>query len=254
MPSYHTVRRDIYLPVARMCSRWGLLWILHTPIECLQERRRDVVTVLCQNGQYKLNSENANITTLNTFYWWKWDWKDRLWDPSLWVYSHHHLAGSHTHRFKHHIPSCFGLSSCRRFTWDKTSLMSLCSSGRSSSSSRKHSTAQTTAGPGCERWFESDNMSVKMLFLLWAPEVEKMWAIVMLKSVTRVNQLRVPVWESWDPSLKVVGLPLRQSRQSAFSQREHTDAACGVAAHHPHITTADTSRAHLKWGVVKSWH
>lgn len=24
-----------HLPVARMCSRWGLLWMLHTPMECL---------------------------------------------------------------------------------------------------------------------------------------------------------------------------------------------------------------------------
>lgn len=34
---------DTDLPVARMCSRWGLLWILQTPIEWLQENDRKTV-------------------------------------------------------------------------------------------------------------------------------------------------------------------------------------------------------------------
>lgn len=64
------------------------------------------------------------------------------------------------------------------------------------------------------------------------------------KSVTSVNQLCVPVGERWDPSLKVMSLPLCLNHQGAFIQREHTDAACRVTAHHPHVTAADTSRGH----------
>lgn len=61
------------------------------------------------------------------------------------------------------------------------------------------------------------------------------------ESVTRIHQLCVPVGKGWDPGLKIMGLPLWQRCQSSFSQWQHTDAACRVTAHHPHVAAADTN-------------
>ncbi len=55
--------RSTYLPVASMCSRWGLLCMLHTPIVCLWPGRsiyNDCMNSTNRQIEHKLNSDSIN--------------------------------------------------------------------------------------------------------------------------------------------------------------------------------------------------
>ncbi len=55
--------RSTYLPVASMCSRWGLLCMLHTPIVCLWPGRsiyNDCMNSTDRQIEQKLNSDSIN--------------------------------------------------------------------------------------------------------------------------------------------------------------------------------------------------
>lgn len=58
----------IYLPVARRFSRWGLHWMLHTPIECLQKRnteQREETAMYDLRGNSSLNFKDLGFTLLH---------------------------------------------------------------------------------------------------------------------------------------------------------------------------------------------
>lgn len=78
-----------------MCSRCGLLWMLHTPIECLQE----IMSKMGHHTQSRNTQSKWMLmapTSVLTFHWWRWDGRGWLWDPSLSVCSRHHLVWKHT--------------------------------------------------------------------------------------------------------------------------------------------------------------
>lgn len=58
----------IYLPVARRFSRWGLHWMLHTPIECLQKRniqQREETAMYDLRRDSSLNFKDLESTLLH---------------------------------------------------------------------------------------------------------------------------------------------------------------------------------------------